>query len=163
MLHEQIDTFISNSIRKRIDLLTDKIYLIRNGFYENIGFSSPHYLTGRALSSLCQGSNMITVDELRERISYRIGDYRKTYFWECLALMSYKQRSLLLKFITGLTKLPKSDHNFKIIVSDRFETDKLPEAATCFNTLFLPEYSSPEIAMKMIIIAIESCQTMEIA
>ncbi|KAK8836315.1 hypothetical protein M9Y10_039650 [Tritrichomonas musculus] len=163
VLHEQIDTFISNSIRKRIGLLTDKIYLIRNGFYENIGFSSPHYLTGRALSSLCQGSNMITVDELRERISYRIGDYRKTYFWECLALMSYKQRSLLLKFITGLTKLPKSDHNFRIIVSDRFETDKLPEAATCFNTLFLPEYSSPEIAMKMIIIAIESCQTMEIA
>ena len=41
VLHEQIGTFISNSIRKRIDLLTDKIYLIGNGIYENIGFSSP--------------------------------------------------------------------------------------------------------------------------
>lgn len=71
MLHEQIGTFFSNSIRKRIDLLTDKIWLIRNGFYENNGFHGHHYLTGKTLSSFCQGSNMITVNELRERISFR--------------------------------------------------------------------------------------------
>ena len=81
--------------------------------------------------------------------------------------MSNEQRSLLLKFATTLTRLPNRQVNPSFHISVARMTDgndqRLPMAATCFTKLYLPSYSSAEIAYEKIIYAVETCDTMEIS
>ena len=160
---EHIDIYVSNCIKKRIELLVDNITHIRNGFCENIGFYNHVFMNGYLLSFLAQGSNEISTPELKN-IFVLVSPLSNTvnFFWEAVDMMNNKQRSLLLKFVTGLTKLPKNDKNFFVRLEIKYDRrDFLPTASTCFNILYLPVYSSPQIAYNMIKIAIESCQTME--
>jgi hypothetical protein len=73
---------------------------------------------------------------------------------------------LLLKFVFGLTRLPNATVNREFhITIDRMNTARpdqtLPTAATCFQKLNLPEWSSDEICRAKLLYAVHSCQTME--
>lgn len=170
VLREHVDLYIVNCIKKRIEVLLESVFYIRQGMCENIGFSHHQFMTGKIISFLTQGSNVITTMQLKKIFLFpedeelKIGSKGYFYFWEAVERMTNNQRSLLLKFITALTRLPNpaTFKDFKIKVSPlSARTNCLPQASTCFNTLYLPVYTSSEIAFKMITIAIESCQTME--
>lgn len=81
-------------------------------------------------------------------------------FWMAVERMDNRQRSLLIKFITGLPKIP-NDKSFLICINSNSDPNKLPEAATCFNSMTLPVYPDVETTYNKLIYAIENGQTME--
>lgn len=167
-----IERFISSIIRKRIYHLKTATSQIQAGFYDNIGFTEHPFMNDRVISLLAQGSNVITISQFKEifvfpqnsAISKDTVGYNS--FWGAVERMNNRERSLLLKFITTFSRIPKPNSTgaFRIYVqlAQPENEELLPLAATCFNKFFLPKYKSVDIAYKMIKLAIENCQTMEV-
>ncbi|KAH0785996.1 hypothetical protein GPJ56_010130 [Histomonas meleagridis] len=164
---KQIEMYIHEVIQKRLKDIDPYLQQIRVGFYENIGFTSHPFMSGPLLSLLAQGSNIVTTSQLKAITvfyGFKAGDVGITNFWIAVEKMTNDQRSLLLKFVTTLARLPNSKMNneFKItVVKANADDSRLPCAATCFNKLMLPSYSTPEIAYQKLTVAVEMCQTME--
>ena len=87
------------------------------------------------------------------------------YFWDVVRSMSAEHRSKLLHFCTGSSRGPAAgfarlrgysgqEHRFTLQLQPGRNVDHLPVAATCFNTLKLPEYTSEHQARNKIITAI---------
>ena len=81
------------------------------------------------------------------------------WFWECVENMSDHDRSLLIQFATGRSRLPMVilEHSeLKFMISEvQGSEDQLPTASTCMNMLKLPHYTSYEMLKKQIKLAIE--------
>jgi hypothetical protein len=164
----QVEDWVSAVFRARLDSLTQWTRHIISGFIDNIGAADRPFVTGALISTLVQGSNVVTTEELKRIISFvgfesdRIGIQN---FWAAVARMTNEQRCLLLKFVTTLPRLPspRTNPRFTITIM-RMEgagDSRLPGASTCFNKMYLPVYSTPQIAFEKIVFAIESCVTME--
>ena len=165
---KDVDNYINETIQFRINEIQPSLNLIRDGFYENIGFSSHPLMTASLLSIVAQGSNVITTGQLKALTSmmgFDRNDKGVTNFWAAVERMTNEQRSKLLKFITTLTRLPNPDINrdFHITINKMADGNdsRLPGASTCFNRMYLPSYSTAEIAFQKITYAIEMCDTME--
>ena len=164
----EVDQFIDATIQFRIDEVAEALTKIREGFYENIGFNNHELMSSSLLSLLAQGTNVITTAQLRS-ITIFSGFYSNpkpiSNYWAAVERMTNEQRSKLLKFITTLTRLPNSQVNpsFNITISPMSDSNDscLPGASTCFNKMYLPSYSTAEIAYQKIVYAIEVCDTME--
>jgi hypothetical protein len=129
-------------------------------------------LTGSLLWRMAQGLSLITVEHLQsitvcaKRVSGGSENDIVRRFWRVVGGFQSEERRLLLKFVTGLTRLPNARLNpeFRIVL-DRMNSSHpdqaLPAAATCFQTLYLPEYSSDDICRAKLLYAIQFCQTME--
>ena len=87
------------------------------------------------------------------------------YFWDVVRSMSAEHRSKLLHFCTGSSRGPAAgfarirgyngqEHRFTLQLQPDRDVEHLPVAATCFNTLKLPEYTSEHQARNKIITAI---------
>jgi hypothetical protein len=151
-----------------MESLTEWTRCIICGFTDNIGPAQRPFVTGALIAMLVQGSNVVTTEELKRIVSFvgfgtaQIGIQN---FWAAVERMTNEQRCLLLKFVTALPRLPnpRTNPGFSITIAkmDRADDSRLPGASTCFNKMYLPAYSTPEIAFQKIVIAIESCVTME--
>ena len=164
------DKYIQEVIAFRINSIKPMMKIMRKNFNDNIGFSKHPLLTGKLLSRIAQGSSIISTEHLRAITV--VSDYegiRDPYvqrFWRIVDKFTPEQRKLLLKFITTLTRLPNPTINpdFRLQI-DRMNTknpdETLPTAATCFNRLHLPAYSTDDICAEKVIYAITYCQSME--
>ncbi|OHT14330.1 hypothetical protein TRFO_15386 [Tritrichomonas foetus] len=165
----QVNIYIANCIKRRIERIYENVRFIKEGFYRNIGFSDHQFMEGNILSLLAQGSNVITTEQLQKIVKFdgEIVNYKNVIknFWIAVSRMTNTQRSLLLKFITTLTRLPnpdiQKDFSIKIVLMINGNESSLPGAATCFSRMYLPPYSTADLAYQKITLAIESCQTME--
>jgi E3 ubiquitin-protein ligase NEDD4 len=63
---------------------------------------------------------------------------------------SHEQRSQVLKFVTGRSRLPVA---FK--VEWQPDSDQLPRAATCFQKIYLPRYPSFAKMREKMLVAIQ--------
>eukprot|EP01029_Cantina_marsupialis_P007445 TRINITY_DN18269_c0_g2_i1.p1 TRINITY_DN18269_c0_g2~~TRINITY_DN18269_c0_g2_i1.p1 ORF type:complete len:1058 (-),score=253.66 TRINITY_DN18269_c0_g2_i1:105-3278(-) len=80
-------------------------------------------------------------------------------FWDVIGSMSGDNQRKFLLFVTGCAKAPiggLAGLPFKIQRAGP-DTDRLPTAATCFNLLLLPEYSSRTKLQEKIHTAINEC------
>jgi hypothetical protein len=164
----QVEEFIDAAVQFRINEIKSALTKIREGFYLNIGFEHHALMSASLLSLLAQGTNIITTSQLKNITTFAGFDPKSkaiSNYWSAVEMMTNDQRSKLLKFITTLTRLPNSQVNteFTITISKMSEGDdsRLPGASTCFNKMYLPSYSTPEIAFQKIVYAIEVCDTME--
>ena len=87
-------------------------------------------------------------------------------FWKVVEQMDNTKRSLLLRFITTLSRLPLKHNraNFQIVIQRRTSDDPDREfirASTCFNRLYLPCYTNFDSAWDRINMSIEMAPTME--
>ncbi|EAX90949.1 hypothetical protein TVAG_002220 [Trichomonas vaginalis G3] len=84
-------------------------------------------------------------------------------FIKILKTFSEEQCQMLLKFATAREKLPSQTQPGPVLIvdADRTKVDRCPTAATCFNQLHLPSYSSYEIAKNLILKAITYTGTFE--
>jgi ubiquitin-protein ligase E3 C len=83
-------------------------------------------------------------------------------FWNVLSKLSSHHQKMLLKFVTSSERPPplgfgsmNPPFTLQRIGISR-DADKLPSAATCFNTLKLPTYSSEKVLKERLIYSIES-------
>jgi len=83
-------------------------------------------------------------------------------FWKVVATLDPDQQAKLLRFVTSCQRPPPL--GFEALtpkfmlqrISIRADDDRLPTAATCFNTLKLPTYSSESVLRKKLLLAINS-------
>jgi len=79
-------------------------------------------------------------------------------FWEVITEMSNEDRQLLLKFMTGRTRLQPGVQQTIEFESKHEDSDKrLPIGHTCGQYLDLPQYSTSAIMKKQLLIAIRLC------
>ena len=75
--------------------------------------------------------------------------------WKALGRFTSYERSRFVRFVTGRKRLPATIVIAK--TSRDASEDSLPTASTCANTLYLPKFSSDEMAMKRLRYAIHNC------
>lgn len=72
----------------------------------------------------------------------------RSWFWEVLEGLNAEERSKVLHFTTGSSRLPpggfeKLEPKFQVTISDQ-DNERLPEAHTCINQIVLRRYSTQE-------------------
>ena len=122
------------------------------------------------LELLLCGVPILDVDEWQAQTEYRSG-YTATHpaivrFWEVVNAWDNDMRAKLLRFVTGTSKLPAGGfadlqgseglQRFAII-RVRWDEERLPQAATCFNQLMLPSYRNLDAMRDKLEIAV--CET----
>jgi E3 ubiquitin-protein ligase HERC2 len=90
-------------------------------------------------------------------------------FWETVRSMTAAEKSALINFCSGRSRLPVSlseyGMKFKLVapppLSEKDPDNYLPVAQTCFFCLSLPRYSSVEICAKRLRYAIKNTELMD--
>jgi HECT-domain (ubiquitin-transferase)/SPRY domain len=124
-------------------------------------------LSGEELRELMCGNPQVDVDLLKQVVEYE--GYSATdavigYFWQTLTEMTTEERKQFLQFVWARNRLPTRESDFDApfkIQKDTKSAAALPSASTCFFTLTLPEYSSPEALREKLLFAIRNVTTME--
>jgi hypothetical protein len=158
------EIWISRVVQARIAALETQIGHIARGLKENVGMLIPNDISGPMLSQMCQGSSNVSVEQLRKIVVFT--GFRETtqqMFWQVVGRMTNVQRSLLFRFATSLSRMPRNaGEDFRITITRQGnDNSRLPGASTCFNRMYLPEYSSADIMYQKLVYAIETCCTME--
>jgi len=85
-------------------------------------------------------------------------------FWKILSEFSIEQQAKFMKFVTSCSRPPllgfkKLNPKFCLQqIRIDHDSDRLPIAATCFNLLKLPKYSSSEVLKAKLLLAINEAQ-----
>ena len=100
------------------------------------------------------GEPEVSIDRLKAEASVSIGNAtRKQWFWQCVEEMTSMQRSKLLRFATGRSRLPVG----RFYVKEGGSGDgSLPRSATCSFEMYVPVYSSKEVMLRQLLTAIET-------
>jgi E3 ubiquitin-protein ligase HUWE1 len=163
---ERVREFISLFNEAKVRGLAEILRLIRTGMLENLGIHEfPIYVTPSLLEFCVCGSPKISAKAMLRVISADgIPSDARAMLFRVIESLSDKQRSLLLKFVTGRVRMPARMEPGKKLFSVQklfSAPDKLPQASTCFCQLHLPKYSCFKVARKMILTAIENTVTFE--
>jgi len=157
---ENKEEFIRLKMKWRLlDRVAEQRDAVCKGFYqvmprdqfESIG------LDDRELELILCGIPKIDVDDWRKNTEYKSGytanDPTVLRFWKILGEWDDELRSAVLRFATGTPKVPvegfgalKGSSGPKMFTIQKVQWDlaRLPQAATCFNTLYLPPYDTDE-------------------
>lgn len=147
---ESLSIYVSNLTRFLLKGSVDwQFDAFRNGFEVISGGSVIYGFRPDELFSLAYGSDDFDISELAQIVIYE-GGYQEEcpqirWFWDCLVnkLTSAEQHDFL-SFLTGSSRAPLAGlshlKSFTITKASAGDTDRLPTAHTCFNTLLLPEY-----------------------
>jgi len=110
------------------------------------------------------GSPVFNFEDLQKTTLYDNG-YTATHpviknFWEVVHSLSLEEKKKLLFFSTGSDRAPiggLANLNF-VITRHGSDSDRLPQAHTCFNHLLLPEYSTKEKLRDRLMAAINNAE-----
>lgn len=127
--------------------------------------------TASEAEALFCGVPEVDVDLLQRATEYegvRPTDAHVRYFWQALRKMDREDRAAFVNFCSGRSRLPGSAAefamNFKLTAPHRDydkPDDYLPIAQTCFFSLALPKYSSPEVCLDKLRYAIKNADLMD--
>jgi len=147
---------MTGAIRTQID------YFL-TGFYEVVPAKYLQLFTETELDFILTGSTDISVDYWMSITQYYdnfdLNHPTVTMFWEAVRRMSNENRSSLLHFCTGRSRMPPSlfqYHHFKFALIPCASKDptRLPTASTCLNMLKLPPYNNDdEMFEKLMVVA----------
>ncbi|KAI4162533.1 MAG: hypothetical protein LQ342_003764 [Letrouitia transgressa] len=161
---EYIDLVTEWRIQKRVE---EQFNAFVTGFNELIPPDLVNVFDERELELLIGGIADIDVDDWKKHTDYR--GYEETspviqHFWNCIKGWDAEQKSRLLQFATGTSRIPVN--GFKDLQGSdgprRFTIEKattsktsLPKSHTCFNRLDLPEYDNFNDLQQKLTIAVE--------
>jgi hypothetical protein len=177
----ELEKYVKECVQYRVDLINPFLAEIRAGFINNTGVVSSPYLSGYFLARACQGDEFVSVQDLKSvavYVDYTPNDPTIMILWRIIEEMTNDQRSLFLKFVTTMTRIPiRSQYNFKLEIHRLSQVmrrgilrlfgegadpnQEFPKASTCFNRMYLPPYSNFEAARKKITYAIICSPTLE--
>jgi len=158
---EYVDLYVQWYLKESIASQFD--YFLR-GF--RLLCDSPAFKMFRAeeLELLVCGSPTLDFEELEKVTQYDNG-YHKEHrvirdFWSIVHSMTLEQKKKLLFFSTGSDRSPIGGLGKLSFVITRHgeDSDRLPQAHTCFNHLLLPEYSSREKLQERLMTAISNAE-----
>jgi len=107
---------------------------------------------GYDLELAVAGEADVAADKLKATARIELGGSQKDWFWKCVEEMTAQQRSKLLRFATGRSRLPSE---FAVGSSSGGDA-AMPTAATCSMKMYMPTYSSQQVMMRQLLVAIET-------
>lgn len=139
------------------------------GFWEILppGLMEQAGITPRELSVLISGAQDLDPDSWREYSDPGEDGDGETplheWFWDVVNDMSQEDRSLLLHFSTGSSRLPPGGFRdlkppFRIEVAKGSNPEYLPQSHTCFNHLVLNDYSSHDELEEKLLLAVRQSE-----
>ncbi|KAK0615002.1 hypothetical protein B0T17DRAFT_619836 [Bombardia bombarda] len=160
---EYVDLMVKWRIEKRI---AEQFQAFKEGFQELIPHDLINVFDERELELLIGGIAEIDVDDWKKHTDYRgytESDEVIQYFWQTVRSWDGEQKSRLLQFTTGTSRIPVngfkdlqgSDGPRRFTIEKAGEQNNLPKAHTCFNRLDLPPYKSLEMLQGKLTIAVE--------
>ncbi|XP_065067816.1 E3 ubiquitin-protein ligase HACE1-like [Rhopilema esculentum] len=142
---------------KMTKAIKPQIYSFLEGFHEFIPHSLVALFNECELELILSGVQEIDFEDWKNNTLYQAGydaeSQQVKWFWETVEDFDQQERSLLLQFVTGSSRVPwggfasliGASGPQKFTISSTASLDNvLPSASTCFNLLKLPEYSSKE-------------------
>ncbi|KAK3350156.1 hypothetical protein B0T25DRAFT_459009 [Lasiosphaeria hispida] len=160
---EYVDLMVKWRIEKRI---SEQFQAFKEGFQELIPQDLINVFDERELELLIGGIAEIDVDDWKKHTDYRgytESDEVIQYFWQTVRSWDGEQKSRLLQFTTGTSRIPVngfkdlqgSDGPRRFTIEKAGEINNLPKAHTCFNRLDLPPYKNLEMLQGKLTIAVE--------
>ncbi|KAK3383979.1 hypothetical protein B0T24DRAFT_646110 [Lasiosphaeria ovina] len=160
---EYVDLMVKWRIEKRI---AEQFQAFKEGFHELIPHDLINVFDERELELLIGGIAEIDVDDWKKHTDYRgytESDEVIQYFWQTVRSWDGEQKSRLLQFTTGTSRIPVngfkdlqgSDGPRRFTIEKAGEIGNLPKAHTCFNRLDLPPYKNLEMLQGKLTIAVE--------
>ncbi|OCK75997.1 HECT-domain-containing protein [Lepidopterella palustris CBS 459.81] len=160
---EYVDLITEWRIQKRVE---EQFQAFVSGFNELIPPDLVNVFDERELELLIGGIADIDVDDWKKHTDYRgytESDEVITSFWKCIRSWDAEQKSRLLQFATGTSRIPVngfkdlqgSDGPRRFTIEKAGEPNQLPKSHTCFNRLDLPPYKNFEQLNQKLTIAVE--------
>ena len=148
-------------MKHRLDEYVDSIRLIREGLLKIVPRRMLTYLGPQDLKRFACGEPTIEVATWRSHSTYiscsRSSEFSRR-FWRVLSSMNQEQRSKLLYFTWGRTRLPaEGSKDWKSFRLTRCQggDDRLPVGHTCFFQLEMPDYSTESVMRNRLLTALE--------
>jgi len=154
------EEFIRLKMRWRLlDRVAAQRDAVRRGFFEVMPEAEFKAIgmDDRELELILCGIPKIDVEDWRTHTEYKSGytaaDPVVGMFWKVMGEWDDELRSAVLRFVTGTPKVPvegfgalKGSSGPKMFTLQKVQWDltRLPQAATCFNTLYLPPYQTED-------------------
>jgi len=160
---EYVDLITEWRIQKRV---SEQFNAFVSGFEDLIPPELVSVFDERELELLIGGIADIDVDDWKKHTDYRgytENDEVITNFWKCVRGWDAEQKSRLLQFTTGTSRIPVngfkdlqgSDGPRRFTVEKAGEINQLPKSHTCFNRLDLPPYRTFEVLQQKLSLAVE--------
>ncbi|WFD08500.1 HECT-type E3 ubiquitin transferase [Malassezia vespertilionis] len=160
---EYVERMVEWRIMKRVE---EQFRAFISGFSELIPLDLINVFDERELELLMGGMSEIDVDDWKRFTDYRgftEQDDVVQWFWQCVQKWPAEQRSRLLQFATGTSRIPVngfkdlqgSDGPRRFTIEKSGEVNHLPKSHTCFNRIDLPPYPSMEVLESKLVLAIE--------
>jgi len=169
---DQIDVTFENKLefiqlveKARLNESKLQIKAIRRGLTDVVPVALLSLLKWQDLEWRVCGKPMIDIKLLKRHTVYNSVSPNAPhiiYFWQVLEEFSQEERRAFVRFVWGQERLPANDQEFertatRMLIKPFTGTvdpdHAFPRADTCFFNLFLPEYSSPEILRKKLLLA----------
>ncbi|KAI5857099.1 hypothetical protein BZA05DRAFT_166177 [Tricharina praecox] len=160
---EYVELITKWRIERRVE---DQFKAFIEGFHDLIPADLITVFDERELELLIGGIADIDVDDWKKHTDYR--GYTETdevivHFWKCVRSWDGEQKSRLLQFTTGTSRIPVngfkdlqgSDGPRRFTIEKAGEPGQLPKSHTCFNRLDLPPYKSFEALQNKLSMAVE--------
>ncbi|KAG2493890.1 hypothetical protein HYH03_007827 [Edaphochlamys debaryana] len=135
-----------------------------SGFYQVCGGPALSLFRHEELELLVCGLPHLDFGALQANARYE-GGYHARHptvlaFWQVLSELDLDAKRRLLAFSTGCDRAPVAGLGALVFTLQRSgpDTDRLPTAHTCFNTLMLPEYASRAKLKAKLLLAIDNAQ-----
>nr|POE85603.1 putative e3 ubiquitin-protein ligase hula [Quercus suber] len=160
---EYVELITEWRIQKRVE---EQFNAFVAGFHELIPADLVNVFDERELELLIGGIADIDVDDWKKHTDYRgytENDLVITNFWKCIRSWDAEQKSRLLQFATGTSRIPVngfkdlqgSDGPRRFTIEKSGEESQLPKSHTCFNRLDLPPYKSYDALTQKLTWAVE--------
>jgi len=160
---EYVELITEWRIQKRVE---EQFQSFITGFHELIPADLVNVFDERELELLIGGIADIDVDDWKKHTDYRgytEQDEVIQHFWKCVRTWDSEQKSRLLQFTTGTSRIPVngfkdlqgSDGPRRFTIEKSGEANQLPKSHTCFNRLDLPPYKTYEALNQKLTIAVE--------
>ena len=159
--------FVQLSAQYRLHTsIKDQIEALLAGFYDIIPKELISIFNEQEVELLISGTPDIDIDEWRAATDYNgynPSDPAIVWWWRALKSFDREERAKVLSFATGTSRVPLDGFGDLQGVqgTQRFsihraygDSDRLPQAHTCFNQIDLPQYSSYEKLRTQLLLAI---------
>lgn len=152
---------IAECNESRLNELRIPLENIRAGFWENMNFQQPLFVTSNLIELLACGDRIISSEKLKSSLSFdwAVPNQQRKFLKEVIDRMTNEQRRKLIQFSTGLSTL--SDNKIIVDFLSYPVDSRLPSSSTCFFKLHMPPFSTADKMFNAIDMAINEAGTFE--
>ncbi|CAF0866510.1 unnamed protein product [Didymodactylos carnosus] len=168
--HEYVELVIHYRFVRRVEA---QMNALKQGFQDIIPLDTIKIFDEKEVELLISGLGEINLNDWRTHTMYK-GGYTPDnpviqWFWQALSTFNMEERTRLLQFVTGTSRLPMNGFRElwgssgpQLFTIEKWgDKTKLPRAHTCFNRIDLPPYDNYKDLQQKLIQAMEMSEAFE--